>query len=155
DGFSHWRLERDLDIVLLDSHDLWGGGRLLPAGRLREPITAIQRAALVVVTRLGAGDDAGRWGEEGRRRAPAAVVAAARHAIASVRWLEGGACEERGPAIVMTGTGNPHAVVLSAEEAGFAPVSLAAFADHHWFTPEQAKRQHASTRSAGQMLIVS
>ena len=40
DGFSHWPLARDLDVVLLDRTDLWGGGRMLPGGLLREPVRA-------------------------------------------------------------------------------------------------------------------
>jgi len=146
DGFSHWGLERDLDIVLLDRHDLWGGGRLLPAGRLREPVTALQRAAVVVVTRLTADDDPEPLLAQARGRAPAAVVAAARHAVTHVRWLDGGECRERGPAMVVTGTGNPLAVMISAKEAGFDPLSLASFSDHHWFTRAEATRVHADGR---------
>jgi tetraacyldisaccharide 4'-kinase len=138
DGFSHWGLERDLDIVLLDRHDLWGGGRLLPAGRLREPIVALQRAAVVVVTRLLENEDPGTWLEPVRGRAPAALVAAARHAVTHVRWLDGGECTERGPGIVVSGTGNPQAVLISAREAGFGPLSLSVYPDHHWFTPAEA-----------------
>ena len=36
DGFSHWPLARDVDVVMLDATDLWGGGALLPAGRMRK-----------------------------------------------------------------------------------------------------------------------
>src|SRR5205085_6711634 len=38
DGFQHLRLARDLDIVTIDATNPWGGERLLPAGRLREPL---------------------------------------------------------------------------------------------------------------------
>jgi len=51
DGFQHLKLARDVDIVLLDSSDPFGGGRLLPAGRLREPRAALERADIVVITR--------------------------------------------------------------------------------------------------------
>lgn len=50
DGFSHRALRRDLDIVLLHARDPFGGGRLLPAGDLREPVTALRRAGLVVIS---------------------------------------------------------------------------------------------------------
>jgi len=59
DGFQHVRLERDLDIVLIDALDPFGGGRLLPAGALREPLTALKRAHVVGITRADlAGPDA-------------------------------------------------------------------------------------------------
>ena len=60
DGFQHLRLKRNLDILLVDATDPFGGGELLPAGRLREPLSAMGRADLVIITRshlLGAIDD--------------------------------------------------------------------------------------------------
>lgn len=51
DGFQHYRLGRDLNIVTLDVTDPWGGGKLLPAGLLRESPEALRRAGLVVMTR--------------------------------------------------------------------------------------------------------
>ncbi len=51
DGFQHLRLSRDVDVVLLDATDPFGGGLLLPAGRLREPLSALRRADLIVITR--------------------------------------------------------------------------------------------------------
>jgi tetraacyldisaccharide 4'-kinase len=49
DGFQHIRLRRDLDIVLIDAVDPFGTGRLFPAGILREPISALRRAQVVLI----------------------------------------------------------------------------------------------------------
>ena len=154
DGFSHWALARDLDIVLLDCSDLWGGGRLLPAGRLREPVRALQRAGVVVVTRLAPGEDPEPWLLEASRRSPAALVAAARHAVAGVRDLSGRAVAALGSARVLTATGNPRAVAASAREAGYSPVTLAAYRDHHWWTLAEARREHAAAAD-GVLLITT
>ncbi len=51
DGFQHRRLARDLDIVLIDALNPWGYGNLLPRGLLREPLGALRRADLVILTR--------------------------------------------------------------------------------------------------------
>jgi tetraacyldisaccharide 4'-kinase len=51
DGFQHLKLSRDADIVLVDASDPFGGGMVLPAGRLREPLRALRRADIVVITR--------------------------------------------------------------------------------------------------------
>ena len=51
DGFQHRRLQRDVDLVLLDATDPFGGGQLLPRGRLREPMKSLGRAHAIVVTR--------------------------------------------------------------------------------------------------------
>jgi tetraacyldisaccharide 4'-kinase len=51
DGFQHLKLARDLDIVMLDGSRRLKNEWLLPAGALREPIAACQRAGVLVVTR--------------------------------------------------------------------------------------------------------
>lgn len=153
DGFSHWPLARDLDVVLLDRTDLWGGGRMLPGGLLREPIRALQRAGLVVVTRLGPDEDPAPFLDEVRRRAPAAALAVARHEPDGVHALTGGPVTGSGPARVLTATGNPEAVAMSAREAGFGPVTLAAYPDHHWFRRAEAEREHAA--AAGGCLLLT
>ena len=52
DGMQYWQLERDVEIALVDAARPFGNGRLLPAGDLREPITGIRRADVVLVTGL-------------------------------------------------------------------------------------------------------
>src|SRR5688572_29730312 len=51
DGFQHLRVERDLNIVTIDATNPWGGGHLLPYGRLREPLSGLSRADVIVMTR--------------------------------------------------------------------------------------------------------
>jgi tetraacyldisaccharide-1-P 4'-kinase len=51
DGFQYQRLNRDLNIVLIDSTNPFGNGHLLPGGRLREPLTSLNRADLFILTR--------------------------------------------------------------------------------------------------------
>ena len=51
DGFQHLRLKRDLDIVLIDVTNPWGGG-LFPLGQRREPLEALSRASAIVLTRV-------------------------------------------------------------------------------------------------------
>lgn len=51
DGFQHWKLYRDTNILLLDSARPFGNRRLLPLGSLREPIKALNRADVIVITK--------------------------------------------------------------------------------------------------------
>ncbi len=51
DGFQHWRLYRDLDIVLIDGIDPFGNRKMLPMGPLREPLDELKRADIFVVTK--------------------------------------------------------------------------------------------------------
>ncbi len=51
DGFQHWRIARDLDIVLVDTRNPFGNRRLFPRGILREPLASIKRADIIVLTK--------------------------------------------------------------------------------------------------------
>ncbi len=156
DGFSTWSLERDLDVVLLDAGDPWGGGRLLPAGRLREPRRALQRAEVVVVTRLAPGQDPAPLLAEARAYAPAATLAAGRHAVRGVSPLDPDAPPPAGERVrVVTGTGNPRAVVASAREAGLEVTALAAYRDHHWFRAAEARHELAAARREGASVLLT
>jgi tetraacyldisaccharide 4'-kinase len=57
DGFQHLRLQRDIDLVLLDHALPFGNGHLLPRGILREPISALARSTASILTRYQAGKD--------------------------------------------------------------------------------------------------
>jgi tetraacyldisaccharide 4'-kinase len=57
DGFQHFALKRDLDIVAVDGRRRFGNGRLLPAGFLREPLSRLMEADVVVVTKSSDVDD--------------------------------------------------------------------------------------------------
>jgi len=52
DGFQHWALHRDLDILLIDMSNPFGNGKLFPEGILREPLNAIKRSNIVVLTKV-------------------------------------------------------------------------------------------------------
>jgi tetraacyldisaccharide 4'-kinase len=51
DGFQHLPLYRDLDILLFDARDVKGLTAVLPAGRMREPLTVAQWATTIVFSR--------------------------------------------------------------------------------------------------------
>lgn len=50
DGLQHHKLRRDANIILIDAKNPFGGGRLLPLGNLREPLSGLKRASLFVLT---------------------------------------------------------------------------------------------------------
>ena len=52
DGFQHWQLERDMDILLVDAVNVFGNGYMLPRGTLREPISHISRADVCLMTKV-------------------------------------------------------------------------------------------------------
>ncbi len=52
DGYQHWQLERDMDILLVDAVNVFGNGYMLPRGTLREPVSHIERADVCLLTKV-------------------------------------------------------------------------------------------------------
>ena len=58
DGFQHRALKRDIDIVLLNTKAPFGNGRVFPGGELREDLSSIKRADMLILTKAnGLKDD--------------------------------------------------------------------------------------------------
>lgn len=57
DGFQHWKLYRDLDILLIDFTNPFGNYKLLPLGPLREPLWEIRRANIIIITKVETKDN--------------------------------------------------------------------------------------------------
>jgi len=126
DGFQHLPLHRDEDVVLVDATDPFGGGRCPPGGRLREPVSALARATLVVITRCDF-VDRDRLGDTMRRiRAhTAAPVATATFRASCDVALEGR------DVLVACGVANPRAFVATVERLGARAAETRFFRDHH------------------------
>jgi tetraacyldisaccharide 4'-kinase len=58
DGFQHYALHRDVDVVLIDGTNPFGNGHLLPHGILREPIEELQRADIIIISKSDLVEDA-------------------------------------------------------------------------------------------------
>ncbi len=61
DGFQHWRLHRDIDIVTLNATQPFGPGGLIPMGTLREPLENLSRASVFVLTKSNIGSKNLPW----------------------------------------------------------------------------------------------
>lgn len=152
DGFQHLRLARNLDIVVLDSTDPFGGGYVLPAGRLREPATALARAGLMVLTRLRNGAELAI--ETVRLYHPRAAVFTARTRLVGVF----DATSHRplptedlmsAPVLAFCGIGNEEAFWQDVRGWGFAlagppkwswRAGTRAFPDHHRYTSDDFRQ---------------
>jgi len=151
DGFQHVQLARDVDIVLLDATNPFGGGHLLPAGRLREAPAALARADIVVITRASRAPSL----EAAVCRNSAAHIFYARPELDSIRVLRGeypGIEDENAPArkfFVFCGIGNPAAFFADLREWGLHVVGHRFFPDHHRFTERELDAIAQAARAAG------
>ena len=60
DGYQHWQLARDLDIVLVDTLNMFGNNCLLPRGTLREPLENLDRANMFLLTKTNQSTEAAK-----------------------------------------------------------------------------------------------
>jgi tetraacyldisaccharide 4'-kinase len=156
DGFQHLRLRRDVDIVLMDASRPFGNGRLLPAGALREPRSALRRADLILITRS--------------ERAPALETAVKRYTKAPVFYarmrLDGlyrapqraialpQSDWAQGRFFAFAGIGNPGAFFDDLGRWGVPVAGTRAFRDHHRFLPaELAEIERAAMENRADALV--
>ncbi len=139
DAFQHRRLQRDLDVVLIDALNPWGYGALLPRGLLREPIDALRRAGVVVLTRadqLDAESKQAIWNDVHRWRPETEPVEVAFQPM-SVRSFSGELVDHLDdPVVAFCGIGNPDAFRATCQQAGLNVVGFRAFADHHHYSEQ-------------------
>lgn len=136
DGFQHLALHRDVNLLVMDVSDQAGLHRLLPAGRLREPLIAASRATAVLLTRA----DMGNWRDAaaaiesatGRSMQPIrsrftaqALVNVVTGEVRSVETLSGRR------ALAFSGIGNPASFLVLLRSLGLTVGDEIAFTDHH------------------------
>ena len=132
DGFQNPSLAKDFSVLVVDARRGIGNGRVIPAGPMRASLAAqLTRAdALVVV-----GESAGAAAVDACALARLPVFAARlvpdRDFIAAL----GG-----GRALAFAGIGDPEKFFATLAAAGIAVAARRAFADHHRYSPSEARR---------------
>lgn len=163
DGFQYWRLRRELDLVLIDATNPFGGERFLPAGNLREPLSELRRADALVLTKASRvtveelEQLRTRLVRECREVTPIfeadhhAIDVYALHdeqAVHPVKWLRGR--EIVAACAVADGEG----FIASLGQLGARVVRSFLFRDHHWITPaEYASIQAAAEQNSAPVVI--
>ena len=110
DGFQHRALARDFDIVIITAEDT--GDRLLPAGRLREPLKSLQRTDAVVLSGAATSDS---------------LPVSGKHLWRVKRGIQ---------PTVFCGIARPQNFLTQLRTAGIDPVAEAFYRDHHSYTAQ-------------------
>jgi tetraacyldisaccharide 4'-kinase len=158
DGFSHVALERGLDVVLLDAASPDAGGVLLPAGGLREPLSSLARADLIVVTKTEQAD-ASRARDLAARYAPGVPVYHAATRVLGIRDPAGRAVapgDLPGATLVaVAGLARPNSFFTTLAGLGIAPARSLAFPDHDPYGPSALGRIERTAEEAGATAVVT
>jgi tetraacyldisaccharide 4'-kinase len=135
DGFQHWTLQRNLDIVLIDSQNPFGNGRLQPLGILRESLKALGRADLVILSKMS---DKEISTELHQKVSPyyQGEILQTKYRLSSIRELEAGqelvlSDLKRKKLLAFCGIGNPDSFYSLLEESEFRAEKRLSFPDHY------------------------
>jgi tetraacyldisaccharide 4'-kinase len=149
DGFQHLQLARDADVVLIDATNPFGGGHVLPAGRLREPRMALARADVIVITRSHHAPAI----EAAVRRDSDAPIFYARPELDAVlapfhpHLTEQDAHDRK--LFAFCAIGNPAAFVADLRDWGFQVAGHRFFPDHHRYTARDINEIEREARATG------
>lgn len=169
DGFQHWGLFRDMDILLVDGMNPFGNRKLLPLGYLREPVSEISRADIIVITNT---PSLSGWKGESRQRSeitelmkeikqynPTAPVFFSEHRPVGFTTVAGDSYPlewAKGREFyAFCGIGNPQSFGKTLASTGAKIKSLRTFRDHYRFSPDDMKTIAADAKKTGAAWIVT
>ena len=136
DGYQHLQLKRNLNILLLDATDPFGGEQLLPLGRLRESIRGLKRADAIIITRAHIPFEMEKVNRHIRRWNPVAPIAYFHHDVTSMHDLKTG---DHQPirdfwgkrVVALAAIGNPQVFLHDLEHYQMRIQDRFIFRDHH------------------------
>lgn len=147
DGYQHWQLARDLDIVLIDTLNVFGNNFLLPRGTLREPLSHLSRADAVILTKVDQSTDDDREvirDTLDRYNDRALVVESVHNPRCFIEiedWYKGVRPEtvaldavRSKRVLAFSAIGNPSSFEQSLTDIGVELVDAVRFPDHHDYT---------------------
>ena len=161
DGYQHLQVARDLNILLLDASDPFGGFEMVPFGRLREPLYALKRADVILITRADYPFDQTQTLAIIRHLCGEAVPVMYFYAtITSLRLFSSGETYDSEAfvgwnVVALCGIGNPQAFSRDLLQIGMVIMAEEFFADHHPYKQEDLERVTQKARDIGADAIVT
>ena len=151
DGFQHMVLARDVDLLIVDAGDV-DRPRLLPAGRLREPISAARHSDAVLVSGEG---DVARAIADRLGVADAFTLARTTGAPVEETGTGPGPLKSIGSALLVSGIARPARFEADVRAQGLDVAGAMAFRDHHAFTRGDIDRIAAKQRDTAAEIVMT
>ena len=164
DGYQHWHLERDLDVVLVDTLNMFGNGCVLPRGMLREPLENLDRGDLFLLTKTDQSSILSRKQlrqtiEKYNAKAP--VVESVHHPknfVEIADWYKGITTNrmdlselEGKDVMVFSAIGNPSSFEQTLSSIGLNIMEAVRYPDHHDYG--MLEMQYISERASSQKAV--
>jgi tetraacyldisaccharide 4'-kinase len=160
DGFQHLRVRRNLNILTIDATNPWGNGKLLPAGILRESLTAIERADCIVMTRANDPEATEKLRREIAAQSTRCPVFGSRMSLSGLRPQPGQpltAPEEVKASRIgaFCAVGNPESFFALLRRGGYQLAHTQVFRDHHLYTQNDIDRVVRESVSRGAQILLT
>jgi tetraacyldisaccharide 4'-kinase len=155
DGFQHRQLTRDLDIVTIDATNPWGGGELLPYGRLREPLESLKRADCLVVTRCDQADDLSDTLTKLVKLSGDRPIFQSRMNAKRLTTINESTSALPKRVLAYCAIGNPESFFNSVRQQGIDVVSQRSFRDHHVYTQSEIDKLVSDAHDSGAEALVT
>ncbi|MGI8918216.1 MAG: tetraacyldisaccharide 4'-kinase [Pyrinomonadaceae bacterium] len=159
DGFQHLQLARDLNILSIDATNPWGGGRLLPSGRLREAPQGASRADCVIITRATPDSDIPELKATLQQLMGDRPILTSRMRTKSVRALSAARLDSGAgiaqPVAAFCAVGNPTSFFEHVLKEGLTLVHTRAFPDHHPYKQADITRLSNEAKRAGAASLIT
>lgn len=139
DGFQHLRVARDIDIVMIEPRDL--RDRVMPAGRLREPVEALAHADAIVT--IGGAADVDRGNSTGKNFAAERRVSPPPADLAGAR------------AFLVSGIADNEQFAAAVRAAGWHVAGASGFGDHHHYTTDEIESIARQADAAGAAFVLT
>lgn len=156
DGFQHRRARRDVDIVCIDATNPFGGRKMLPAGRLREPLSGLQRADVIVITRTDLVEDISDLRSQISDHGSEAEVFESRTIMGGFSAPNGSKTgSQQGLAFAFCGLGNPESFFEELRRSDIQLAGTMTFADHHCYSQNDIAEIVRAARGVGAELLLT
>jgi tetraacyldisaccharide 4'-kinase len=145
DGFQQWRIRKDLEIVAIDAGSAFGNRMTIPRGILREPLAALKRADLFVITKTNLYSHARDTNNILKRINPAAQLFETEHVLTGIYPLANPDMQVntgtlKGKKVfLVSGIGDPLSFEKIIEHAGMSIGHARVYPDHHLYTKADAE----------------
>ena len=168
DGYQHWQLMRDLDIVLIDTLNVFGNRYLLPRGTLREPLAHLDRAHACLLTKVDQSSPDTRdiiRSTVHQYNQDAAIIESVhqpRHCIEIREWYQGHPPQKLPlskiagvKVMALSAIGNPSSFEQTIADIGACVVASARYEDHHDYTMVEMQQVMQEAVEAGVKAIIT
>jgi tetraacyldisaccharide 4'-kinase len=154
DGFQHFRLARSLNIVMIDATDPWGGGQMVPVGRLREPLIGLKRADCFVLTRCEQVDSIETLKSELTKLSGDRPIFVSRMRSTGIKALDESPLETKSVA-AFCAIGNPNSFFEQLRRSGYGLRMEKTYPDHHIYTQTDVDNLINAARDANAQALIT